>query len=190
MKNRFPLLLLLISLVKSNSYSQCTTNSIYFDGVYVNNSFSTLNDQVDISTNGPMSTIEEAVSYTIEAWVKRGHTTNPGGYERILSKDYIYQFRIINDQFVGEIGNFSVNTPYPKDLKWHHLAFVRDANEQLLKLFVYGELKATAFDGSTFIANNNAMVCIGARNNGNKEINELWKGYLRWLRVSKVLDIT
>ncbi|MPR32504.1 LamG-like jellyroll fold domain-containing protein [Salmonirosea aquatica] len=182
--NRIYIFLFATLLIPNLISAQCFKTSLYFDGVY--NAESTSNDHVDISTYGPMSTIESGVSYTIEAWVKRDRISNPGGYERILSKDFIYQFRIIDNQFVGEIGTSSVQTPYPADTLWHHLAFVRNAAQGTLILFIDGQLRATAPDNSTSLPNNNAMVCIGARNNGAGEINELWKGNIRWMRVSKV----
>lgn len=176
-------LFLAITVLPQAVSAQCIKTSLYFDGVV--NAESTLNDHVDISTYGPMSTIESGASYTIEAWVKRARINNPGGYERIISKDLTYQFRIINNQFVGQIGSSSIQTPYPSDNKWHHLAFVRNATNGTLNLYIDGQLSATAADNSTSIPNNGAMVCIGARNDSSGTIDELWKGNIRWLRVSK-----
>ncbi len=183
-----PYIMFLAGLVAFPTFvsAQCAKTSLYFDGIYVDNTNSAANDHVDISTNGPMSTIESGVSYTIEAWVKRGVIDNPGGYERIISKDFIYQLRVVNNQFVGELGTSSVQTPYPADTLWHHLALVRNTAHSTLSLYIDGQLSATAPDNSTSIPNNDAMVTIGARNNGIGEISELWKGNIRWLRVSKV----
>lgn len=166
-----------------NSISPDT--SLYFDGVYINNTGDFNNDHVDISPNGPMSTISATTSYTIEAWVKRTIINNTNGLERIYSKDNIFQFRVFNNNFEAEIGSASVQTAYPADTLWHHLAFVRDKSSNTLKLFIDGQLKVSIADNSSSLNNNGAIVCIGARNNGNG-IYELWKGNIRYLRVSNV----
>ncbi|MEO5947088.1 MAG: LamG domain-containing protein [Chitinophagaceae bacterium] len=163
----------------------CRDTSLHFDGIYINNTGSFNNDHVDIGANGPMSVIGTNLSYTIEAWVKRGHVSYPNGLERIYSKDNVFQFRVVNDNFIGEIGSASIQTPYPADTFWHHLAFVRDKSSNTLKLFIDGQLKVTAADISGAVSNNGSMVCIGARNNGGG-IYELWTGNLKYLRVSNV----
>ena len=156
--------------------AQCVSEYLHFDGN---------DDWIDISNNGPMSNIQNNVSYTIEAWVKRAHTSLPGGLERIYSKDYIFNFRIINDMFSGEIGNSSVVFQYPSDTLWHHIAFVRDISQLSLLLFIDGSLVNSSVDNSSTINNNNSMVCIGARNNG-IGIYEEWKGGLKLIRVSDI----
>jgi hypothetical protein len=156
--------------------AQCVSQYLKFDGN---------DDWIDISNNGPMSNIQNNVSYTIEAWVKRAYTTLPGGLERIYSKDYVFNFRIVNDQFSGEIGNSSVTFQYPSDTLWHHIAFVRDFSQSALRLFIDGSLVNSSVDNSSTINNNNAMVCIGARNNG-IGIYEEWKGGLKLIRVSNI----
>lgn len=162
---------------------QCKDTSLYFDGIYINNTGSFNNDHVDIGANGPMSVIGANTSYTIEVWAKHGLVSYPNGLERIYSKDNVFQFRIVNNNFIGEIGNSSIQTPYPADTFWHHLAFVRDKASSSLKLFIDGQLKITTSDISGSVANNGSMVCIGARNNGGG-IYELWTGNLKYLRVS------
>ena len=156
--------------------AQCVSEYLHFDGN---------DDWIDISNNGPMSNIQNNVSYTIESWVKRAHTSLPGGLERIYSKDYIFNFRIINDMFSGEIGNSSVVFQYPSDTLWHHIAFVRDISQLSLLLFIDGSLVNSSVDNSSTINNNNSMVCIGARNNG-IGIYEEWKGGLKLIRVSDI----
>ncbi len=156
--------------------AQCVSEYLHFDGN---------DDWIDISNDGPMSNIQNNVSYTIEAWVKRAHTSLPGGLERIYSKDYIFNFRIINDMFSGEIGNSSVVFQYPSDTLWHHIAFVRDISQLSLLLFIDGSLVNSSVDNSSTINNNNSMVCIGARNNG-IGIYEEWKGGLKLIRVSDI----
>ena len=163
----------------------CKDTSVYFDGIHINNTGSFNNDHIDISANGPMSAISAQSSYTIEGWVKRLFIDNSGGFERIISKDHIFQFRVLNNKFRGEIGSFMVETPYPSDTLWHHLAFIRDKSTNTLKLFIDGQLKTTSVDNSTSIANNGSMVCIGARNNGNG-IYEIWKGNMKYLRISNI----
>lgn len=161
----------------------CKDTSLYFDGIHINNTGNFNNDHIDISSNGPMSVIDPNTSYTIEVWAKRGLTSYPGGLERIYSKDNVFQFRITDNKFTGEIGSSSVQTAYPADTLWHHLAFVRDKASSTLKLFIDGQLKATAADNSGSVDNNGSMECIGARNNGNG-IYEIWEGSLKYLRVS------
>lgn len=165
----------------------CTDTSLYFDGIYVGGSFS--NDHADISSTAPMSVIDATTSYTIEVWAKHSLFSYPGGLERIYSKDNVFQFRVVDNKFTGEIGNSVVQTPYPADTFWHHLAFVRDKSTGTLKLFIDGQLQATAADNSGTVSNNGSMVCIGARNNGGG-IYELWTGNLKYLRVSNIARYT
>lgn len=167
-----------IAMIIVSQYSiqaQCSNNYLKFDGYH---------DWIDVSSDGPLSSIQSNISYTIEAWVKRSHTTFPNGMERIYSKDYVFQFRVVNDQFVGEIGSSLVQYPYPSDTLWHHLAFVRDVSQSTLRLFIDGILVNSVVDNSSTINNNNAMVCIGARNNGS--IYEEWSGGLKLIRVSNI----
>jgi hypothetical protein len=157
---------------KSNS--QCNSNTLYFDGA---------DDYIDTSTNGAMSNIQNSTSYTIEAWVKRDIINNPNGLERIFSKDYIFQFRVADNKFTGEIGSKIIQSPYPSDTNWHHLAFIIDALNSNLRLYIDGVNVNTVSYLPVSIKNNGAMVCIGARNN-NIGIYEEWKGNIKLIRVS------
>lgn len=181
MKNKKILLVIitifgLTAIIINPIKAQCLSQYLSFDGD---------DDWIDISNNGPMSNIQNNVSYTIEAWVRRAHTSLPGGMERVYSKDYIFNFRIINDSFRGEIGNSMVAYKYPSDTNWHHIAFIRDITQSTLRLFIDGTLVNSSVDNSSTINNNNAMICIGARNNG-IGIYEEWKGDLKFIRVSNI----
>lgn len=157
------------------NFISASGHSLYFDGVNKN--------RVDISNSGPMSTILSGKSYTIETWIKRNPL--PGvNNQRIFSKDYVFGLSVNDNKIGGSIGSSFVESPYPNDTLWHHIAFVRDQSNKLLKIFVDGILLNTAIDNSTSITNN-SMVCIGARNNGHG-IYEPWKGSLCWLRVSSI----
>ena len=181
MKNKKILLVIIIifgltAIIINPIKAQCSSQYLSFDGD---------DDWIDISNIGPMSNIQNNVSYTIEAWVRRAHTSLPGGMERVYSKDYIFNFRIINDSFRGEIGNSMVAYQYPSDTNWHHIAFIRDITKFSLRLFIDGNLVDSSVDNTSIINNNNAMVCIGARNNG-IGIYEEWKGDLKLIRVSNI----
>ena len=173
MKKIFTLLTFSFFFIPKSS-SQCNSNTLYFDGV---------DDYIDISSNGPMSNIQNSTSYTIEAWVKRDMLNNPDGLERIISKDYIFQFRVANNKLTGEIGSKIIQSPYPSDINWHHLAFIIDVVNSNLRLYVDGVNVNTVSYTPVSINNNGAMVCIGARNN-NIGIYEEWKGNIKLIRVS------
>ncbi len=175
MKKIFIILTLSFFFIPKSS-SQCNSNTLYFDGA---------TGYIDTSSNGPMSNVQNNTSYTIEAWVKRGIINNPNGLERILSKDYIFQFRVADNKFTGEIGSKFIQYPYPSDMNWHHLAFIIDILNSNLRLYIDGVNVNTVSYLPVSINNNGAMVCIGARNN-NIGIYEKWKGNIKLIRVSNI----
>lgn len=95
-----------------------------------------------------------------------------GNWVGIEYKNGNLKFAIDDDATKSEA---SVNATAWFDAKWHHLVCVRESSTKSLKIYLDGELQASATDNTGSIIDNNELIVIG---NVNNDFNNLFNGMI------------
>ncbi len=138
-------------------------------------------------------------SFTIECWVK---ANNPGGYRYIVGKRCNYpgtdncQYTLCTNGssvlkfFVSRQDNAYVqellDPTFVWDNTWHHIAGVRDAENNELRLYVDGELKDTRAFSDDLYPSSDFPLMIGDHTQSTTSIHQ-FNGLIDEVRISNVV---
>ncbi len=152
------------------------------------------NDYMYYSDDAVLSKLDEALDYTIEAWVYVANESDIDDYDNILCREDGFQLRLRSNRrlnfniYKGSStwGSYSSNNNAITVGAWNHVAVIRntDSDPNTFKMYVNGtDVSSSTWLGSPMQANGGDLYVGRANTDANH-----YKGYLDEIRIETLAE--